>query len=100
MNSAAPVALISGGNSGIGKTVLHKLNNAGFRALGCDIVVRDEVPVDAEQPGMLFKTDLTRPEEIDRLYDEVTGAVGSPEILICNAGRGIHESLVKGDPDL
>ncbi|GAA4439892.1 hypothetical protein GCM10023188_36500 [Pontibacter saemangeumensis] len=37
--------------------------------------------------------------DIDALFSGVQEKVGTPDILICSAGRGIHEKLTEGDPE-
>src|SRR5690606_14774896 len=34
-----------------------------------------------------------------RLYEQVKGRFGLPNVLISNAGQGIHEKITEGDPE-
>src|SRR5690606_24722264 len=47
-----------------------------------------------------FNIDITKGDQIDLLYQNVLEVIGAPDILICNAGQGIHERLSEGDPEL
>lgn len=86
-------AVVTGGASGIGRSIVKKFTGAGI----------ETVTVDTNEPGDLpghfYPADLTRPDEIADFCDNVRETFGSPDILVCNAGRGIHEKLTEGDPD-
>ncbi|MEX2402702.1 MAG: SDR family NAD(P)-dependent oxidoreductase [Balneolales bacterium] len=93
IESSIRKAIVTGGNSGIGKSIMHRFSDAGFKTAAGDINTSDDLP------GPLFPVDLTRPAEIDSFCKKVTRTIGVPDILVCNAGRGIHEKLAEGDPD-
>lgn len=46
-----------------------------------------------------FICDVTTAPAVDALYEKVHKKLGTPSILICSAGRGIHEKLTEGDPE-
>ncbi|WP_026464319.1 SDR family oxidoreductase [Adhaeribacter aquaticus] len=87
-------ALISGGHSGIGLAVAAKLQAAGAQAAVADISSPNHLPVGITS----FSCDITNAAQIDNLYGEVNAHFGHPDILISNAGQGIHEKLTEGDP--
>jgi NADP-dependent 3-hydroxy acid dehydrogenase YdfG len=89
------VALISGGGSGIGLAIAYKLADEGI-----DTVIADINPPKQRVPDNIsfFFCDVTNQVNIHSLYSQVKDSVGHPDILICNAGRGIHEKLAEGDP--
>lgn len=86
-------AIITGGSSGIGKSIAKKFFNAGFTTAITDI----ETPEDHQ--GYYFPVDLKQCKEVDGLYEKVMSTMGMPDILVLNAGRGIHEKLTEGNPD-
>lgn len=86
-------AIITGGSSGIGKSIVHRFFEAGYKTVAGDINTSEDLP------GHSFPVDLTQPVETDRFCTKVIKTIGAPDILICNAGRGIHEQLAEGDPD-
>lgn len=86
-------AVITGGSSGIGKSIIHKFSEAGIETAAADLNSATNLP------GYLFQVDLTDAGQIERFIADVKDVMGPPDILVCNAGRGIHEKLTEGDPD-
>ncbi|MBA3899702.1 MAG: SDR family oxidoreductase [Bacteroidetes bacterium] len=88
-------AVITGGSSGIGLATAEL-----FSSLNIKVVSADLKPPGNPSPGIYhFNVDVSRPEDINMLYKNVVELVGHPDILICNAGKGIHEKLSEGDPE-
>lgn len=92
-SSTPSLVLISGGASGIGRAVAEKLVTAGMTT-----VVADIAQAQADTAIHHFPCDVTKPDDMDKLYSHVTQTFGQPDILVCCAGRGIHEKLTEGDP--
>ena len=81
------VALITGGSSGIGLAIAHKLADEG-----CKVAIggRDRVKLDAaaaEIPGARgFAADMRDPEQVGRMVEDVHAAFGRIDIVVSNAG--------------
>lgn len=86
------VALITGASRGIGKAIALR-----YARLGADIVVNyasntaaaDEVLKEIESyqvRGISVKADVSRPEEIDRMFEYVVKEFGKIDIVVVNAG--------------
>jgi len=85
-NGAEPgrVALVTGGNRGIGLAVARRLGRAGHRVA---VTYRSEPPPDAEAHGLTcIRCDVTDPESVKAALASATERLGAPEILVCNAG--------------
>ncbi|WP_028536563.1 SDR family oxidoreductase [Paludibacterium yongneupense] len=80
------VAVITGGNSGIGLASAKRLRQQGARVAICG---RDRSSLDsaAEELGVLaIEADVSRLPDIDRLYATVADTYGKLDILFANAG--------------
>lgn len=89
------VAVVTGGSSGIGNAIVKKLAEDNIRTIVADITS----PKEEHANAFYFKTDITSGDDINALYEYVTSNHHTPDILVCNAGRGIHERLHEGDPE-
>lgn len=89
-------ALITGGSSGIGKSLVSKFCREGITTAFADIVE----PNEESEGSLFFETDLALSQHIQKLIKNVNENVGTPDIIVCNAGRGIHEFLKDGNPDV
>lgn len=87
--------MVSGGHSGIGLSIVRALQQAGVLTAIADISPAPPLP----SPVSSFSCDITRAGDIDQFYAQVSQTMGAPDILISNAGQGIHEKLTEGDPE-
>ncbi|MFI6488493.1 SDR family oxidoreductase [Streptomyces sp. NPDC050564] len=100
--SDSPVALITGGGSGIGAAVARRLLDAGHRVT---VTGRGEKRLHA------FAEELGRPEGLLTVvgnaaeYDQVQAAVeatvkafGRLDTVVANAGFATHDTVAEGDP--
>ena len=74
------LALVTGGNRGIGLAIAHSLKNSGF-----DVVVTHRSGLAPEG----FKSvimDVTNTQSVDRAFDEIEKEWGLVEIVVANAG--------------
>lgn len=78
------VALVTGGNRGIGLAIARRLSRAGHRVA---VTYRSEPPPDAEAHDLTcVRCDVTDPESVTAALAETTERLGAPEIVVCNAG--------------
>jgi NADP-dependent 3-hydroxy acid dehydrogenase YdfG len=71
------------------------LQQAGVMTAIADISPAPDLPASV----FSFPCDITRAQDIDALYAHVMRTMGGADILISNAGQGIHEKLTEGDPE-
>lgn len=88
-------ALISGGASGIGRAIAAKLVQEEVATAVADLHLTGELPPSAHA----FQCNVADAPDVDALFANVQANLGTPDILICSAGRGIHEKLTEGDPE-
>ena len=78
------VALVTGGNRGIGLATARRLSRAGHRVA---VTYRSEPPPHADADGLTcVRCDVTDSESVAAALAETTERLGAPEILVCNAG--------------
>ena len=87
------IALVTGGSSGIGRAVAEKLSKEGVKVVVADINGSSTREISFR------KCDVSRGDEIDKLFSWTVENLGHPDILILCAGQGIKEKLTEGDPD-
>jgi NAD(P)-dependent dehydrogenase (short-subunit alcohol dehydrogenase family) len=79
--------LVSAGAGGIGATIARAFREAGARVHVCDI---DRAALDrltAETPGITGSmADASVAADVDRVFDDVHGALGGLDVLVNNAG--------------
>jgi len=80
MSDSTPIALVTGGNRGIGLAIAQSLQAAGCRTV---ITFRSGTPpigFDAVQ------MDVTDSQSIDNAFTKIETEIGIPEIIVANAG--------------
>jgi len=81
--------LITGGSSGIGKSICELLNSQGFEVYGTS-----RNPANHASSNIpLLKLDVTSEESMEALQREITEKIGGLDILINNAGIGFMGPL-------
>ena len=92
------IVLITGASSGIGEQTAKELGEAGGTVL---LVARtreklEEVAETVQEAGgtaFVHPCDLSDPDDIDRMAQEVLAEYGQVDILINNAGKSIRRSI-------
>ena len=94
-SSSSSIALVTGGSGGIGLAIAKKLASEKMNVITADIAAPQH-----EMSGIVFKEcDVRQGEDIDKLYAWMSNNTGLPDVLVLNAGKGIHEQLLEGDPE-
>jgi thioester reductase-like protein len=92
------VVMVTGASSGIGKAAALKIADAGAKVL---LVARTPEKLEATQEqiaagggaAFIHRADLSDPDDIDRMADEVLAEHGHVDVLVNNAGRSIRRSI-------
>lgn len=97
-------AIVTGASAGIGRAVARRLAAEEMNTVVCarrkdrlDALV-DEIETDGGE-AMAVKTDLRKPEDIDRLFERTKDRFGGVDVLVNNAGFGKNQSLFDGDTE-
>jgi len=93
--------LVTAGASGIGRTIAETLEKAGANIHVCDISDRALETCKSDHPNWGFtKCDVSKPDEVNYLFDEVTEKLSGLDVLINNAGiagptSAVHEMEIE-----
>lgn len=75
-----PIALITGGNRGIGLAIAQDLQANGFHSI---ITYRSGTPPEGLTAVVM---DVTSSESVDAAFSEIESKYGVPEVIVANAG--------------
>ncbi len=94
------VALITGGSKGIGRAIALAFAEHGadvaISARGAEALEDTRKEVEATgRKGIAIQTDVSKDEDLERMYKETTAQLGGVDILINNAAMGGMPSLVE-----
>jgi NAD(P)-dependent dehydrogenase (short-subunit alcohol dehydrogenase family) len=89
------LAVVTGGNRGLGRAFALALGEAGARVaiLARDTAKMDEVVEELTGRGIdarSFHGDVARQPEVEQAVEEITAAMGPVDILVNNAGTCVH----------
>lgn len=98
------VAVVTGGNGGLGEAFAHALAEAGAKiAIAARGHARSLAVVkaleDAGHCAMAVEVDITQPEAADALLDEVEAGLGPVDIFLNNAGACQHAPALEVTPE-
>ncbi len=86
LHLSGKVALVTAGSKGIGLAVAQGLAAEGVRVALCARTAREVEAAAAAVGGAGFVADVSSESDLERLFREVRGTLGSPDILVTNAG--------------
>jgi NAD(P)-dependent dehydrogenase (short-subunit alcohol dehydrogenase family) len=90
--ATAPVAIVTGAGSGVGRAISRRLADAGYQvALAGRRMEKlqetlSELAAVVESRAFAVPTDVTRPDSVAALFDAVVARAGRVDVLINNAG--------------
>jgi uncharacterized protein len=98
------VVLVTGGSSGLGRVIAEKFAGAGAKlaivGLEAEAVARAaEDMKSAGREALGICADITRQEEVDRLFAETLKHFGQLDVLVNNAGRSMRGKVLDTTPE-
>lgn len=78
--SSESIALVTGGNRGIGLAIATALRGAGHRVV---ITYRSGTPPEGFEAVVM---DVTSTESVEAAFEKIEAEIGTPEIIVANAG--------------
>jgi NADP-dependent 3-hydroxy acid dehydrogenase YdfG len=99
MDIDGAVCIVTGASSGIGAASARRMNELGGRVVMAARRADRLEALAAELPGSLaVATDVTLPGELERLVARTVETYGRVDVLVNNAGQGLHVPLEELDP--
>src|SRR3954470_15120177 len=93
------VAVVTGGNRGIGMALARALGEAGARvAIAARDAARSEA-VAGELGALAVTTDITVEESVDAMLETVTAELGPVDVLVNNSGACFHRPALEVPED-
>lgn len=85
MTNDQPVAVVTGGGSGIGLATSQRLDADGYRVAVIDLAA-DSAARAAGANGIGVAADITDPNQVDAAFSEIVERLGRVDLLVNNAG--------------
>jgi NADP-dependent 3-hydroxy acid dehydrogenase YdfG len=94
------VCIVTGASSGIGAATARRLSGLGARVVLAARRTDRLHGLSQELPGsMAVTTDVTAPGGLEHLVSTAVDRLGGVDVLVNNAGQGLHVPLEQLDPD-
>jgi uncharacterized protein len=96
--------LVTGGSSGLGRVIAEAFAAAGAKlviaGLEADAVEKAAAEMRSASREVLgVPADITRQEDVDRLFDQALARFGRLDVLVNNAGRSMRGKLLDTTPE-
>ena len=92
-------ALIVGAGPGISASLARGLAAAGLKVGVAARNVEKLAPLAAETGAQTFAVDASQPAAVARLFEDVDGRLGEPDIVVYNASARAHGPIAELDPE-
>src|SRR5258707_7005609 len=88
--------LITGAAGGIGRATINLFNEKGWRVIGVD---RNEFGEGFPSNGLFIRSDISRPEDMQAIFEKANAFTDALDVLINNAAMQIAKPLVETTVD-
>ncbi|XP_070506481.1 estradiol 17-beta-dehydrogenase 11-like [Chironomus tepperi] len=102
-NISGQLALVTGGARGLGKAIAEKLAQEGCNIAICDVNIEEAQRTSEEIRSKYsisceaFKADVSDPQQVAALHNEITKNMGTVDILVNNAGILAPIGVLEGE---
>jgi NAD(P)-dependent dehydrogenase (short-subunit alcohol dehydrogenase family) len=100
---AGKTCLVTGGGGGLGKAIATQFLEAGANVVICDVnderLQKTSAELSSKGPLKTIKTDITKVDEVESLFDTLISNFGKIDVLVNNAGIMDHFDPI-GDLDM
>ena len=95
------VAVVTGGNRGIGRDIAEGLSHEGARVVigSRNAAAAATAAREIGHEALGVECDVRSYESVEQLFKEVERAAGGTDILVNNAGIGLYSSVAEMDPE-
>lgn len=92
---SSPIALVLGAGANIGQAVGRKFTANGYKVALASRTASSEVTSQDAKDGLFyFRVDLTNPENVKTLFEQVHASLGVPNVVIYNGLFYPHPTCV------
>lgn len=84
--------LITGAAGGIGRATIKLFNQKGWSIIGVD---RTEFGNDFPQNGLFIQSDISKPEDMESIFEKAKGFTNSLDALVNNAALQVAKPLIE-----
>ncbi|HCO58548.1 MAG TPA: 2-hydroxycyclohexanecarboxyl-CoA dehydrogenase [Porticoccaceae bacterium] len=99
MNAKSQIALVTGGARGIGEAIFRVLTKAGHTVIVTDINTDNAQALAKQLNGHAYEMDVTCPASVNAACEKINQEVGTPTIVVNNAGWDNLMPFLETDED-
>ncbi|HAD10307.1 MAG TPA: 2-hydroxycyclohexanecarboxyl-CoA dehydrogenase [Porticoccaceae bacterium] len=99
MNAKSQIALVTGGARGIGEAICRVLTKAGHTVIVTDINTDNAQALAKQLNGHAYEMDVTCPASVNAACEKINQEVGTPTIVVNNAGWDNLMPFLETDED-
>ena len=99
MNAKSQIALVTGGACGIGEAICRVLTKAGHTVIVTDINTDNAQALAKQLNGHAYEMDVTCPASVNAACEKINQEVGTPTIVVNNAGWDNLMPFLETDED-
>ncbi|CAN5259573.1 SDR family oxidoreductase [soil metagenome] len=92
-------AVVIGAGAGISGSVARQLARAGLRVAAVARDIEKLKPLSDETGALLVQANVSDPQDVERLFAEVDGLIGPPEVVVFNASGRVLGPIIDLDPE-